>query len=279
MESIDYLIVGHVSRDLTLTGPQLGGAVTYSGLMAHALGFRVGIVTSAPQSMQPLLQSLNRLALVCIPSDAPTSFKNVYQPEGRTQTLLSRATPLNLSHIPPGWRNAPLVHIAPIADEVDPALVNQLSDSFVTLAPQGWMRQWGADGHVSYTHWADASEFLPQVDAVSLSIEDVQHDTDTLQQFAEKTAIMSVTRGAQGCTLYLDGRPQRIATRPIDEHNPTGAGDIFAAAFFAYLYRNKHPVQAARFALHLASNSVTRAGLASIPDNKTIQRAHQWATH
>ena len=46
IEPVDYLIIGHITRDLTPDGPHLGGTVTYSALMAQALGLRVGIVTS-----------------------------------------------------------------------------------------------------------------------------------------------------------------------------------------------------------------------------------------
>ena len=43
IEPVDYLIIGHITLDLTPDGPRLGGTVTYSALMAQALGLRVGI--------------------------------------------------------------------------------------------------------------------------------------------------------------------------------------------------------------------------------------------
>ncbi len=47
LEPVDYLVVGHVAADVTPTGVQLGGTVSYSALTARALGLRVGIVTSS----------------------------------------------------------------------------------------------------------------------------------------------------------------------------------------------------------------------------------------
>jgi hypothetical protein len=46
LEPINYLIIGHLTRDLTPDGPRLGGTAAYAGLTASALGLRVGIVTS-----------------------------------------------------------------------------------------------------------------------------------------------------------------------------------------------------------------------------------------
>ncbi len=46
LDPVDYLVIGHIARDLTPSGPRLGGTVAYSGLTARALGLRVGIVTS-----------------------------------------------------------------------------------------------------------------------------------------------------------------------------------------------------------------------------------------
>ena len=57
----------------------------------------------------------------------------------------------------------------------------------------------------------------------------------------------------------------------MPEVDATGAGDIFAAAFFYRLYATRDPWAAARFATHLASFSVTRPGLDGIPTRDEIQ--------
>ena len=46
LEPIDYLVIGHLTVDLTPEGPRLGGTATYASLTAKALGMRVGIVSS-----------------------------------------------------------------------------------------------------------------------------------------------------------------------------------------------------------------------------------------
>ena len=65
IEPIDYLMIGHITRDETPDGPRLGGTATFSSLMAKALGLRVGIVTSwgadlplGPLSEIPIVKGL-----------------------------------------------------------------------------------------------------------------------------------------------------------------------------------------------------------------------------
>jgi sugar/nucleoside kinase (ribokinase family) len=57
----------------------------------------------------------------------------------------------------------------------------------------------------------------------------------------------------------------------VQEVDATGAGDIFAAAFFVRLYTTHDPWEAARFATLLASYTVTRVGLDGIPTEKEIR--------
>jgi sugar/nucleoside kinase (ribokinase family) len=51
----------------------------------------------------------------------------------------------------------------------------------------------------------------------------------------------------------------------------TGAGDVFAAAFFIRLLVTRDPWEAARFATQLSAYSVTRSGLKGIPTAEEIQ--------
>jgi hypothetical protein len=46
LEPINYLIIGHITRDLLPSGPRIGGTAAYAGLTAQAMGLRVGIITS-----------------------------------------------------------------------------------------------------------------------------------------------------------------------------------------------------------------------------------------
>lgn len=270
---IDVLLIGHVCRDDTPTGPRLGGTVTFSGLTARALGLRAGIVTSAPDDMLPLLGPLKGIALRRGASVRATTFVNRYTPEGRQQTLLNRASTLGWADIPDIWQTPSIAHIAPVADEIDPDVITHLADVFIGLTPQGWMRGWDDAGRVYFKGWNLPEIVLRSVSAVVFSIEDVQGDETLAREMARQCPVLVVTRGAEGCTLFVEGMPQLIPAIPAPETDPTGAGDIFAMAFFVRLKATGDPAAAARFASALGSRSVTRPGLDSIPTGPEIDEA------
>jgi len=273
MEQIDYLIVGHICKDLTPSGPRLGGTATFAALTAQAIGWRVGIVTSMPDDLLPLLEPLKAIPTVRIPAETSTTFENIYTPRGRIQVLSGRATLLTLEHIPTTWHRPQVVHLAPVADEVDPAIAHRFPASLKALTPQGWMRRWDDNGRVSYRPWPQAWQMLPQVGAVVFSIEDVCGDEALVREYAARTEVLAVTRGADGCTLFVRGKAQHVPAQRVNERDPTGAGDIFAAAFFIRLHMTGDPLRAAHFATLLAGDSVTREGLDSVPRPEVIHTA------
>lgn len=271
IQEIDYLLIGHICQDVTPEGPRLGGTVSFGALTVQALGLRVGVLTSASPEMEPLLSPLQSVPLVAIPSEQSTTYKNTYTPEGRVQMLLGRARDLHWCDLPHRWRKPGIVHLAPVADEVDPGLAGCFDGALVGVTPQGWMRRWDRIGRVSFRSWANASRVLANTRALVLSIEDITGDEDLALYLAGQVNVLVVTRGRAGCTLFVQGQSAHIPALQVREVDPTGAGDIFAAAFFAHLKASGNPLASARFATALAGDSVTRSGLESIPNAATIQ--------
>lgn len=260
---LDYLAIGHLAQDMTPNGFRLGGTVAYSALTARALGQQTGIVSSAGAGA--MLDGLESVSLHLVPSVTSTVYENIYTPTGRVQKLHARAEPLTLESVPSQWRESALVHLAPIANEVDPALVSQFHKAFVGLTPQGWMRRWKADKVVYSGGWPEAEALLPLASAAVISIEDVAGDWDLVRQWAGWARVLAVTQGEAGAVIYTNGQPQHFAAPVVTVLDATGAGDIFAAAFFIYLHQTGDPAIAARFAVALASDSVTRVGIAGVP--------------
>jgi sugar/nucleoside kinase (ribokinase family) len=258
-EPIDYLVIGHVARDLTTNGAQLGGTVAYSALTARSLGLRVGIVTVAGRDA--LLEPLQDIPLVLIESDSSTTYENIYSDNGRIQYLRSQAAHIDLDRIPHVWREASIVHLAPIANEIDPVPSKEFSPGLLGITPQGWMRQWDSDGLVSTREWTDSEPALAQANAVVISREDVNGDDELIEHMAGQTRILVVTEGDAGAVLYWNGDRRRFPAPTVKEVDATGAGDIFAAAFFVRLQNTRDPWEATRFATLIASHSVARTGL------------------
>ena len=126
-------------------------------------------------------------------------------------------------------------------DEVSPILPKGFSPDLLGLTAQGWMRGWDESGRVHPVHWEDVSA-LEAAGAVVISLEDVGGDMEQVERLAQHTRILAVTEGAAGCVLYWNGDRRRLRAPQFTEIDATGAGDIFAAAFFIRLYTTRDPV-------------------------------------
>ncbi len=265
MAQIDYLAIGHVSKDLTPLGEMLGGTVSFAARVAQALGCRTAVFSrSAPDF--PWQPELIGIETHLVPSPHTTTFENVYTPQGRKQTIHALAGPIQAEHLaqaPADWQRAHIVHFGPVANEIDADLVRLFSNSLVGLTPQGWLRRWDRDGKIFPAAWPEAHQILPLAAAVVLSQEDLP-DEATLEQYREWSRLLVVTQGHAGCTVYFGDESRQLPTPPAREVETTGAGDIFAAAFFIRLYQTGgNPWESARFANEIAARSVEVAGLAA----------------
>jgi len=269
----DYLLIGHVAHDITPEGPRLGGTVSYGAHTAAAFGLRVAILTSTRPD-EPLLRDLPPgVEVVSVPAEHTTTFENRYGPEGRTQVLHHRALTLTPDMLPPAWRQARLVHLAPIAYEVDPAFVSAFGDRPICVTPQGFMRQREPDGLVTATPWTSAQQVLSRAALTVLSEEDIRHAPALEGVFAGMGSLVVVTRAERGGTIYRDGVPSDYAAVPVTQVSPTGAGDVFAVALHIALHQLGDVERAIALASYLGAQSVTRAGFASAPTAEEIAEA------
>ncbi len=268
-ETVEYLVIGHLACDRTSRGLQLGGTAAYAALTARALGWRVGVVTAWGSEIP--LDALEGVAMYSKPADRSTTFENVYTEHGRLQYLHALAPSLTLADVPPLWRRAAILHLGPIAQEVRISADEILPAEFLGLTPQGWLRAWDTSGRVRPTEWPDAQGMLARANAAVLSREDVNGDEHRIRAMAAWCPILVITAGAAGADLYWQGKKYHEEAPPQPEVDATGAGDIFAAAFFCRLKQTEDPLHAVRFATRLAALSVTRPGLTAIPTQAEIE--------
>jgi sugar/nucleoside kinase (ribokinase family) len=268
LDPVDYLVIGHVTQDLTPTGPRLGGTASFAGLTARRFGLRVGIITSV--SDETALERLEGVSILRVPSPTTTTFENLHTPARRRQILLDRAAPITLEGLPAVWRTTPIVHLAPVAQELSEDCADYFSASLLGITPQGWMRKWDEAGHVAACQWEGAARLLPKAGAVVFSREDVEADEAAIETMSHQARVLAVTEGPAGSVLYWNGDRRRFRAPDVSAVDEVGAGDVFAAAFFIRLHTTRDPWEAARFATVLAARSVTRPGLEGIPTAEEI---------
>lgn len=267
--SIDYLVIGHLTVDLTPSGPSLGGSVAYAALTAHAMGLRVGIVTAWGNEIP--LTVLGDIPIAAVHAEHSTTFENIYTPAGRIQYIRHVAPKINYAIIPEHWRHASIVHLAPVAQEMDPLLPAAFRPAITGITPQGWFRAWGADGLVHPCSWSQSDAALSHSTATILGLEDVGGDEELIEQMAQHAPLLVVTEGAAGSRVFWHGDSRRFRPPQVDEVDATGAGDIYATAFFIRLSQTRDPWEAARFATRIGAISVTRPGLQGVPTPQEVR--------
>jgi sugar/nucleoside kinase (ribokinase family) len=252
----------------------LGGTVSYAARVANAFGLRAALLTSAAQA-EPLLEELNPYVIeaVVLTGSATSTFENIYTPEGRIQYIRGVAASILSDHIPESWLSTPLVHLAPLTDEVDPQIAHRFKDSTVMLTLQGWLRRWDSDGRVRFKPWFDP-DVLRDIDIVVFSEEDIAEAPELEAQFAGAVEHLFVTRAERGGTYYHNGQPTSFSAPSVELVHPTGAGDVFASSLLCSYHRWNHNMAVAvRVAAALAAISVTRLGLDSAPTASEVQKA------
>ena len=74
-----------------------------------------------------------------------------------------------------------------------------------------------------------------------------------------------LTKGKNGATLYDNNQIIESPAYSAKEVDPTGAGDVFAAAFLINYYETGSPISALNFEHCVASFAVEGKGLTNIP--------------
>ncbi len=272
----DFLVIGHVTHDLQPDGTlRPGGTALYAALAAARLGYRVALYTAAaPTGAETWLVPLHQagVEVMCRPSPVTTTFRNCYRAGRRQQRILHRAEALPREELPTGWERVPLVLLGPVAGEVSPAWVERFPCSRIGACLQGWLRGWGTSGWVHFVPWAGAKRYLPFLSAAFLSEEDVRPRPDLVQEYAALCPLLILTRGREGALLFHGSRPEEIPAFPAVEVDPTGAGDVFAAAFLLRLAEGAEEREAARFAAAAAALSVQGLGAEAVPDRPAVER-------
>jgi hypothetical protein len=126
----DYLVIGHITKDLLDGGFTVGGTVTYSGLTARNLGRRVGLVTSASPGLD-LKEALPGIEVVSVSSSVTTTFQNIYHNGTRQQFIKAVAERITGEAIPPQWHCSPIIQLGPLTQELDEEVVHLFKGSLI----------------------------------------------------------------------------------------------------------------------------------------------------
>lgn len=280
-----YTLVGHVSKDLVPSAPEgflWGGTVTYSGRVVVQLGANASILTCAEETVD--LSPIDpRLTWHVSASPITTTFVNIYDEMGNRQQISpQRAKNIALNDF--SVLNPPpdIIHFAPLTNEIPlaeiKAFAEKYPDSWLVATPQGWMRRFDEQNHVQRINWEYAEQMLPYFKAVVFSHEDIDHRADLARSYSQKSGVPVVyTQGINGAILFHGEEKIVVNAIPSQVADPTGAGDIIAAAFFMQYFETGDLLDAVFWGTAAASIGIEHVGATGLPTPTQIEaRLSEW---
>jgi sugar/nucleoside kinase (ribokinase family) len=266
------LALGHVSRDRRPGGDVLGGSVTYGTLTARRLGWEAAILTSAGPDFDPE-RELAGVPVFVRRSSATTRFVNEYDEDGtRHQLVTARADDVGLEPLPESWRDPDALLLGPLVGELGDPFATALEAGCVGAIAQGYVRAVDEEGRVSAREWPRPERDLLGVHVLFLSEQDLPDADARARDFLAQVPMVALTRGWRGLTLVTRQGCHDVPTLPRPEVDPTGAGDVFAAAFLVRYQETGDPLEAAAFGACAASCAVEGVGTSTLGDRAEVRR-------
>jgi hypothetical protein len=279
------LVVGATSRDVTADdsrGWRLGGAVTFASLALAHFGFEVRALIgadaeAAEASELDLLRSAGAAIAIADLASGPV-FDNI------SHVLHSTSDQIPLTALPRRWTSGhDGLLFAPVAAELgaDWAILATAEPApVVGLGWQGLLRLL-APGDPVRPGPAVTSALLRAARLVVVSREDVRVGTrpESLAQLLDPGAMLAWTEGAEGGLIlrrdergrpHIDRYPAIPSGTVVD---PTGAGDVFLAAWLAATISPSiaAPFDDLAFAAAAGSLAIEGAGLLGVPDLAAVR--------
>jgi sugar/nucleoside kinase (ribokinase family) len=247
--TIDIAVIGSATLDRIVfedrAADKIGGVAVYAGITFRKHGLETAVLANIAQADLRHFRTLEEsgVRLVPGPTATTTRFVNRETGGGRVQEMPGRADPIRCCEWLETAHTVRHVHLGPLhPDDIHPELLSFVKRGryFVSLDLQGYVRR-VRDSAVE----AEVSERLEEVlsfaDAVKATGEELRlilerfgTDVQTLRErfgFGE----MLVTCGAGGGRLInASGETVDYASvRAECVDDPTGAGDVFFAAYLA----------------------------------------------
>ncbi len=264
-----FLCIGFFCHDVHESSYILGGTAAYSSLIASKLiGQPVSVLTSVGEDFlfQERFDSIG-INVCNKPAKKTTIFNNVYLNGDRTQYIYERAETLTAEDLPLAWQKAPVVKICLIADEVDKSLMNSFPDALIAATIQGWLRKWDEKGKISPKEMDYA--LLEKVDIVLMSEVDILGMEHILPKLIEAVEIVVMTKGEAGAVVFYQQASFSFPAFPVEEVDPTGAGDVFGVSFLVKYLETKSITLATTYA-HAAASYVIEGVGVKLPDSEKI---------
>ncbi|MEM3403971.1 MAG: PfkB family carbohydrate kinase [Nitrososphaeria archaeon] len=287
----DVILVGNYSIDVnTCLGEQisnsLGGAPVYSGSIFTLFGNRTALFSQIgfdyyEEAVQFCrIRGIDFRGLRRLPQRT-LAFENTYDDEGNRRQKCFNTTPkLLFKELPREYFDSKAFYIAPIMGEVDLELLKELRRKEITLMldPQGLMRNIGEEGRIELTfNQGELEPVFELVDIVKIGNDEFQASNMEVKDVMEwlkdiGVSVGIVTRGKEKVTIASKNTIIEVPTINVAVEDPTGAGDVFGAAFLSEYLRGYDAAEAAKIANIAAGLKIRYKGPNGFPTRREVLR-------
>jgi sugar/nucleoside kinase (ribokinase family) len=275
-------LIGNPTRDHIVNGPKsvraFGGTVLYAGLFLARSGHEVTIIGKGDAEMENWIEHQGIITTHFYQTSRTVEFDNVYV-HNRREQFARCGEKINLSEVPDIAFRSEAILVGSVLQEVDPEIVRASRQGVLMLEAQGFMRHLSSEGKVLHRKSGDAEAAVRHCDILKVDEAEAAVLTATtgantaagvLYQMGPKIVI--VTCGERGVIIFDGTQMIRIRAPETDVIDPTGAGDVFGAAFLIKYLQTEDLIQAGLFGSAAAALSMTEFGTAAVPSAREAAR-------
>ena len=247
---------------------KIGGVTTYAGMTYSRHGIKTWVVTNVAKRDREIIKRLKQESIVVCNglTEVTTYFRNLLDDDGekRKQHILQQAAPINRSQIIEHLKDVAFVHLGPLHPlDIDLRAIELIGrlKHFVILDVQGFVRT--VKNKIVYPA---VSEHLPAAMRVSQIVKANRQEYEAFIDFFRMDLLelmyqfnideFVVTSGHKGGfvqTITGEEIPYS-ATGVASNEDPTGAGDIFLAAYVIGRFLDQRSIaDACKYAAKLAA--------------------------
>lgn len=261
----DVLVVGNYCHDVLPHGPEgtthaLGGSAAYISAVLDAVRVPYAVTAVAGEDFRYAAHVTWPPRIV--PGTRTTVFTADFSGPERVLRVSARAAPILPEELAV---DAPVAIACAVMGEVPPETLLRLSERsrHVIADAQGLIRVLDAEGVVRHQRLEDTpyAAMLDRLHVLKAS-ESEARELD-IARVRQRTCLV-ITRGGQGCSVLTGTEELHVPALPVEEVDPTGAGDCFLAGFALGLLRGMPLARCAALANAFGAQAVTQVGVPRI---------------